>query len=79
MSERIGKRLLLLAQVLAELLGIVHVLHDLVLEGIMRSLQGIVVIEGFLNLRWRGAEGKEGQNVVTEVVVESAQNQAAFW
>ena len=56
-----------------------HVLHDLVLDGVVRSLHGVVVIEGFLYLRWRGTESKKGQNMVAEMVMESAWNQAAFW
>ena len=70
--------ILLLAQVLAEILRVVHVLHDLVLDGILGSLHAIVVIKCLLYLRWRSSEGKESQDVVANVVVKPSSSQPLF-
>ena len=51
--------ILLLAQVLAEILWVGHVLDDFVLDGEVGSLHGVVLVKSSLDLGWGSAECEE--------------------
>ena len=70
--------ILFLAQVLGELHWVRHVLHDVVVDGIMGSLHAVVSVKCLMNFGWRGAEREEGEDMVADVVVESDWNQVVF-